>query len=528
MRTIKFEAIAGDMRDVSGDLLEPAGRGFSGAAPDPATHPRLVETTRPARPRRPEGEAARPVPLVVDLDGTLVASDLLIECAFATLGRRPAAIIDIIGGLRRGKADLKHRLARSAAFDPAALPYDPEVLALIRQARAEGRPVYLASASNGLLVERVAAHLGLFTGWFASDADTNLAGAVKARQLVDAFGENGFDYVGNSADDLPVWQVARRSIAIRTPRRVAARLSSACPDARHLPAQPAGLRGWAKLLRVHQYAKNALVFLPLLAAHVITFGAIGQALAAFVAFSLCASSVYIVNDLVDLQDDRAHRSKCRRPLASGAMPLWQAVVAAPVLLIAAIAVAASVSLPFLAVLAGYFVITTSYTFALKRMMLIDVLTLAVLYLARVIGGAVATDVPMSTWLLGFCLMVFLSLALIKRYVELAARRDARLPDSKSRDYRASDLEMVAALAAAAGFNAIVVFAVYISTPAAGALYSTPEVLWLAIPLLLYWIARALMLASRRELHDDPMVFALKDRVSLLTMGAAALLVVGAL
>ncbi len=471
----------------------------------------------------PRGASDR-TPLVVDLDGTLVASDLLIETAFAELGRRPQSLIDVALALSQGKAALKHRLAAPAEFDPAVLPYDPAVLDLVRKARAEGRPVFLASASNERLVARVSDHLGLFTGWFASDETTNLAGAAKANQLVEAFGEYGFDYVGNDSADLPVWDRAAKAIAIRAPVGVSRRLARGRTPVEHLTCTRPTWRTWARLMRVHQYAKNTLVFVPLLTSHLFAWDAIGSALLAFLAFSLCASSVYILNDLVDLQDDRRHRTKCRRPLASGAIPLAHAIVAIPILFLASAALAAAVSLPFLAVLLGYFALTTAYSFSLKRMMLVDVITLAGLYSVRVIGGAVAVDLTASKWLLGFCMMIFMSLALIKRYVELAARRDASLPDPTSRDYRTSDLDMVAALAAAAGFNAVTVFALYISSDAVNQLYSRPEILWLVGPLLIYWIARALMLASRRQMHDDPVVFALKDRVSLLTIGLAGVLI----
>jgi 4-hydroxybenzoate polyprenyltransferase/phosphoserine phosphatase len=472
-------------------------------------------------------DGERPRPLVVDLDGTLVASDLLIETAFSELGRRPRSAVDMVAALSRGKAALKHRLAAPADFDPSLLPYDPEVLAVIRQAGADGRPVYLASASNRRLVEKVADHLGVFAGWFASDETTNLAGAAKARQLVEAFGERGFDYIGNDAADLPVWEKAARAIAIRTSARVKRRLEKSARDVDHLPCDRPTWRTWAKLLRVHQYAKNALILVPLLTAHLFTLEAVVPALIAVVAFSLCASSVYILNDLADLQDDRGHRSKCNRPFASGAIPLVHGVIAAPLLFLSSIAVAALVSLPFLGVLLGYFALTTAYSFALKRMMLVDVITLAGLYSIRVFGGAVAVDVTVSKWLLGFCMMIFMSLALIKRYVELSTRRDANLPDPANRDYRTSDLDMVAALAAAAGFNAVTIFALYISSESVNALYTRPEILWLVGPLLLYWIARALMLASRRLMDDDPVVFALKDRISLATIALAGVLVVAA-
>jgi len=474
-------------------------------------------------PARAEGR-----PLVVDLDGTLIASDLLIETAFSELGRRPHSLIEMLRALARGKAALKHRLAEPVDFDPGTLPYDPAVLAAIKQARADGRPVYLASASHEKLVGRVAGHLGLFAGWFASNETTNLAGEKKAAQLVEAFGEGGFDYIGNDAADLPVWEKAARTFAIRAPARVRRQLALRQAEIEHLPCSRPDWRTWAKMFRVHQYAKNALIFVPLLTSHLFTMEALIQALLAFVAFSLCASSIYILNDLVDLQDDRRHRSKCNRPLACGAIPLMHGVIAIPILFLSAVAIAAMLSFSFLGVLLGYFALTTAYSFALKRMMIVDVITLAGLYSVRVIGGAVATGIMVSEWLLAFCMMIFMSLALIKRYIELAARRDANLPDPTSRDYKNSDLEIVAALAAGAGFNAVTIFTLYISSDAVNELYTHPQILWLVGPLLMYWIARALMLASRRLMDDDPVVFAIKDKVSLVTAGAVALLVVAAI
>ena len=490
-----------------------------------------VVIERIALPGSPGGRSAAPPaprPLVVDLDGTLVDSDLLIETAFAELGRRPQSLLDMVRALSKGKAALKHFLAEPADLDPRVLPYNPAVLDAIHEARAAGRPVYLASASNWRLVERVAEHLGLFTGWFASDETTNLSGQAKVRQLVEAFGERGFDYIGNASADYAVWEKAYKAIAIRTPAGVNRRLARAQIDVEHLPCAKPGWLSWAKLLRVHQYPNNALVFVPLFTSHLFTVEAIGHALVAFLAFCLCASSVYIINDLVDLQDDRGHRTKRNRPLACGALPLAHGVMAVPILLLSALGLAAAVSLPFLCVLLGYLALTTAYSFALKRMMLVDVITLAALYSVRVIGGAVAVEVVASKWLLGFSMMLFMSLALIKRYVELAVRRDANLPDPTSRDYKLGDLDAVTALAAASGFNAVTVFALYISSDDVSRLYTRPEVLWLVCPLLIYWIARALLLASRREMDDDPVVFALRDRVSLLTIGLAGILVLAAI
>jgi 4-hydroxybenzoate polyprenyltransferase/phosphoserine phosphatase len=473
-----------------------------------------------------EGRGEEKRPLVVDLDGTLIASDLLIETALYHLKRRPVAFIGTLRSFRNGKAALKHGFA-SAEIDLEALPYRPEVLALIRQAREDGREVYLASASNARLVHAIADHLGLFSGWFASNESNNLSGKRKAAQLVEAFGAGGFDYVGNDAADIPVWEQAGKVITVDMPARVGRRLRRQAIASEPLTSATFNWRTWARMLRVHHYAKNLLVFVPALAAHLITLQAFVQASAAFLAFSLAASAAYILNDLMDLQEDRVHRTKRNRPLASGAIPLVQGLIASSLLLMIALLVGAALSLPFLGVLVSYFLITMAYSLFLKRKMLVDIITLAGLYTIRVIGGAVAVNVAVSNWLLAFSIMMFASLALIKRYVEVAARQDANLPDPPGRNYKAADLNIIAALAAASGFNAVTIFALYISSATVSAQYSHPGFLWLVGPLLMYWIARALMMAGRRLMSDDPLVFALVDRVSLLTISVILLLIVAA-
>lgn len=449
-------------------------------------------------------------PLIVDLDGTLVRSDLLIETTFAALGRRPAAAFDVIALLFKGKAALKHHIGGLGIFDPAALPYDPVILDHIRAARAAGRPVYLASASTERLVAAVAEHLGVFDGWFASSNVSNLSGRVKAELLVETFGEGGFDYIGNDKADLHVWSKADQALTIRSSKSVRRRLSASHPNIRELDGEKPTLKTWLKLFRVHQYAKNALVFVPVATSHSFDAGTLLAACLAFVAYCLCASAVYVLNDLVDIAADRGHQTKHTRPLASGAIPLLHAIAFIPILLIAGLATAFAVSPAFLAVLIGYLALTTAYSFYFKRKMIVDVITLAMLYTVRVVGGAVAINVVLSQWLLAFSMFIFTALALMKRYIELSSRLDAALPDPTNRNYQNNDLDVVMALAAAAGFNAVTVLALYINSAEIGKLYHHPQILWLVCPLLMYWIGRALVMSHRRLIDDDPVVFAVRD------------------
>jgi 4-hydroxybenzoate polyprenyltransferase/phosphoserine phosphatase len=462
-------------------------------------------------------EASACVPLVVDLDGTLIRSDLLVESAFAYLAHHPSGIGKLLAALLRGKAALKAHIAAVTEIDAAHLPYDPRVLELIGEARAAGRPVYLASASNERYVGAVAAHLDLFDGWFASSAFENLSSAAKAARLVEAIGQRGFDYIGNDAADLAVWPTARQRIAVHPSAAVQRKLLALDPAAVILRRDGSRLRSWVKLLRVHQWAKNALVFVPLVTSQHFDLASLGEAVAAFFVFSLAASGIYLINDLVDLDADRQHRTKKHRPLAAGTIRILDAMAIAPVLVTAAVAGAFLLAPWFGAVLLGYVALTTAYTFVLKRKMIIDVVTLAMLYTLRVVGGATAIAVPMSEWLLAFSMFVFVSLALIKRYTELAGRLDANMSDPTNRNYRKVDLDIVAALAAASGFNAVTVFTLYISSETVRRLYDHPWVLWLICPILMYWIGRILMLAHRRHVDEDPILFAVKDRVSIVAV-----------
>jgi 4-hydroxybenzoate polyprenyltransferase/phosphoserine phosphatase len=465
------------------------------------------------------------LPLVVDLDGTLIQTDLLIESFFAHVGTDPGRIFKLAAAALTGKSRLKAEIAQGTALDAAHLPYDRRILSLINEARSHGRQVYLASASNERYVGEIAAHLGLFDGWFGSTENENLSSEIKARRLVETFGEKRFDYVGDSQADLPVWAAANKCIGVDLSTSLCAALKKINPEAIILQPSDNGWRNWLKLLRVHQWAKNALVFVAPLSAHLSDLRSIILSSLAFSAFSFAAASIYIVNDLVDIEADRKHRTKRLRPLAAGTVPPVQAMLAAPVLLAASLGVGLLISWRFALVLGIYLILTTAYTFYLKTKMMLDVIVLASLYTLRVISGAVAVSTIPSEWLLGFSMFFFTSLALIKRYVDLAVRVDGGLPDPTNRNYRKSDLGTVGALAAASGLNAVTIFALYISSDTVNRLYRHPHALWLVCPVLMYWIARALILADRRLMNDDPIIFALKDRNSLLAFGLIGLIMI---
>ena len=474
-------------------------------------------------------DAANLLPLVIDLDGTLINTDLLAETASSFLLAQPFRFYEIAMWLVQGKCVLKSRLALATRIDAAALPYNKDLLAWIEEEKAQGRRIVLATASHKLLADQVAAHLDLFDDVLTTDDITNLKGPAKCALLVGRYGERGFEYVGNDWSDVPVWQSAAQAhVVSRSARLIGAARAQGNLGRTLADGRPTFAAALLKAMRPHQWMKNLLVLIPLLAAH--RYGdltSVLQALLAFLAFSLTASSVYLLNDLVDLTDDRNHPRKRRRPLAAGHLSVAAGWVAWPALL----ALSFTLSLlalpwPFTASLALYFVITMAYSLRLKRLPMLDVMTLALLYTMRIIAGAAAIAVPLSFWLLSFSMFIFLSLALVKRYSELkgagSAEPGARL---RGRGYDAKDLDLVAILGASAGYTAVLVLALYIQDSHTAALYASPEFIWLACPLLLFWVSRTWLITHRGEMHDDPIIFAIKDRVSWAVVFLVALVFV---
>ena len=468
------------------------------------------------------GRAAEP-PLIVDLDGTLLNSDMLAETFFALAAERPVKALAVGCSLVRGRAVLKRRLAEHVDVDLSTLPWNEPFLAYLRRERDAGRRIYLASASAKQLVDRVASYHGLFDGTFGSEGKINLKSANKAAALVAAFGERGFDYAGNESADFAVWEHARRAIAVNTSPPVAAIVRRRWPDAAFHGDGKVPLRVYARALRVHQWLKNVLVFVPALGAHRLDEATMVVALVAFLSFSLAASSVYVLNDLVDLGRDRQHARKRNRPFAAGRISPLTGLVMIPALLGAAFVLGLAIRPGFLLVLCGYYVLTLAYSLVLKRHMMIDVVALACLYGARLVGGSVATEVELSQWLGAFSLFIFVSLALVKRCAELVGRAGAGAEALVGRAYRTADLPLLEAMAAASGFTAVLVLALYVDSAAVIALYGAPHRLWLICVILIYWLGRVLMLTHRAEMHDDPVVFASTDRVSYVCILLAALI-----
>ncbi|WP_367345025.1 UbiA family prenyltransferase [Stenotrophomonas bentonitica] len=465
--------------------------------------------------------------LCVDLDGTLLRSDILYESLLALLARNPLYLFVIPFWLLGGKAAVKRQLASRVRLPAETLPYDERVLELLRTTAQ--RPRVLCTASDQLLVQPIADHLGLFEEVIASDGHTNLSGRNKGKALVERFGERGFDYMGNGRVDLDVWARASGAIVVNNGERLVRDAARHAEVLAHLPSQNGGVITWIKALRIYQWLKNLLVLVPLLTAHrFLDPVAVVDAGIAFLAFGLCASGVYLLNDLLDLTPDRMHPRKRKRPFAAGTLPLLHGLLMAPLLTMLGFALAWLCSPAFAGVLLCYYVMTLAYSLKLKRIVMIDVVLLAALYTVRIIGGAVAIGSELSFWLLAFSMFVFLSLAMLKRYTELAAAMASGKEMAIGRGYAVADLPLVQSLGAAAGYIGVLVFALYINSPESMELYSNPRVLWLLCPILLYWISRMWIVSHRGDMEDDPIVFAAMDRGSQVVIALCVLIVLGAI
>jgi len=465
-------------------------------------------------------------PLCVDLDGTLLATDTMAEGFVGLLKSAPWKVFAALSALSTGRPKLKRYLAQNAPVDPATLPYREEVLDLIGEARAEGRRVLLVTASDQATADAISEHLGLFDEAIGSDGEKNLKARRKADYLTGRFGAGGFQYLGDSSADLPVWKAAHEASMVCPSAHTQRAAEQLVARATVLMERPPKLKAAIKELRPHQWAKNILLFVPLYFSHQYTdLNLVFTAIVAFFSFSFCASSIYVLNDLVDLSADRQHRSKRNRPLAAGTLSIPEGILLSLASLALSIALAAAwVSPKFIWVLLGYVALTTAYSFVLKQQMIVDVLALASLFTYRVVAGGLAVDVKLSPWLLAFSIFFFTSLAFVKRYSELIQVKGDGGLSLAGRNYVPADLPIISSAGPAAGLLAVLVFALYINSPATMRYYSAPEVLWGICLILVYWIMRIWFLAARSQMHDDPVLFAVKDKISLF----AGLLVVACL
>jgi 4-hydroxybenzoate polyprenyltransferase/phosphoserine phosphatase len=462
--------------------------------------------------------------LYVDLDGTLVNSDLLLESFFRLLSRNFLYLFLVPLWLLRGKAELKSRIAARVELNSDLLPYNQKLLAYLETEKRLGRRLVLISASNQILVDAVASSTGLFDQAVGSDESENLKGEKKLARILELSGGRPFDYAGNERADLKIWQQASGAIVVNGSEQLVNAAANLTNIVAAIDCERNRFSDFLKALRIHQWAKNLLLFIPLLLAHRLDNPALVlQSFIAFISFSLCASSVYLLNDLLDLEHDRQHQSKRYRPFAAGELSLLAGLLSVPLLLAVAFLLTLLLPWHFSAVLLGYFLLTLCYSFFLKAIAIVDVLILACLYTTRIIAGAAAISVIPSFWLLAFSMFLFMSLAIAKRVAELDTLRDQKQQQARGRGYHAADLESLSRLGNTSGLIAVLVFALYINAEETQVLYGTPQILWFICPLLLYLISRIWLLTNRGQLHEDPVVFFISDHNSQIVVLLSGLL-----
>ena len=468
-----------------------------------------------------EGRALKP--LCVDLDGTLTPADTLWEGCLKLIRANPVYLVLMLFWLLSGKAKFKQRVSRNIQIDAGVLPYTKGLLRYLQEQKATGRELCLVTAANRDIAEAVADNLGLFDEVLASDGKTNLSGRRKAASLVEKYGEQGFVYAANEAVDLAVWKHAAAAILVNAPANLKGRL-----EKRELAIEAEFLRqgqGVAKslfrVMRPHQWAKNSLLFVPILLAHAEPLSSWINVLLAFIAFSLTASSIYIINDLFDIEADRKHPKKCQRPFAAAVLPIPVGIAIIPFLLTISAILAWQISALFVLILLAYVILTTAYSIKLKLHALVDVFTLAVLYSLRIIAGVVAANITVSHWLLAFSVFFFLNLAFAKRYSELHNLAEAGDLLAATRGYVVKDLPIISLFGVTSGYLSIMVMIMYIHDLQASLAYQEPLWLWGISMVLLYWVSRVWLYAYRGKMDEDPVLFALHDRMSYISFSLIA-------
>ena len=463
-----------------------------------------VAGAKPAKARSPV--------LCVDLDGTLIRGNVVWECVLVLLKTHPFTLFLLPFWLFSGRASFKRKLAERVQLDPARLPYRTQVLDLIQQEKAAGRSIVLATAADRQLAEAIASYLGLFDIVHASDGALNLKGANKAAFLAKHYAETGFEYVGDSAADLDVWRKAQAAYVVGTSTRAGQAASVTVLKGTILEPR-ASLRTWINALRGHHWAKNSLLFLPLVLSHNLALKPILRTFAGFALFGCCASGLYILNDLLDLHSDREHPWKKERPFAAGRISVLEGLIVSMILLAAALGLGLCLNLQFGCALFGYGALTMLYSLYLKKLALIDVFVLSSFYSFRILAGALISATPLSQWFLAFSMFFFLSLAMAKRYSELLHASDLVKAGNSGRGYHTGDRELLLALGVGSSFSAVVIFSLYVHSQDVRLLYSSPEILFLLCPIVLYWLSRNWLLAHRGELKEDPVALAIRDPVS---------------
>ena len=455
--------------------------------------------------------------LAVDLDGTLINTDILYESFWSSLSRDWKTIIVLFTTLLKGKLFLKNSLKNTSKIDITKLPYNYDVIKYIKQMRSKGFQVVLITASHQFFADEISNHLNLFDYSFGSNKFVNLKGKNKAKFLIEKFGNKGFDYIGNSISDLEVWKVSKKAITCNASNSLKLKLEKINLNYKHLNTIKINLSEYCRSIRPQQWIKNVLIFLPILASHQLEFITISKSLVGFLAISLMASSIYLANDLLDLSDDRIHKVKKNRPFASGTIPILNGSILMLILFLLSLTISISLGWQFLLIIFSYFIIANTYSLFLKKIIILDMCILAGFYTLRVVAGGIATNIEISIWLIAFSIFIFFSLASVKRQAELVGSKSMKNKINIRRGYTKQDLTLITQMGIVSGYISVIVMALYIDSLKVQFLYSSPNFLWGVCFVIFFWISRIIIITHKGLMHHDPVAYATRDKVSIICL-----------
>lgn len=426
--------------------------------------------------------------------------------------------------LRKGRAYFKAQLASQAQINITTLPYHPAVVEYLTMQRAVGRQLWLVTASDTRIAKQVAEHLRIFAGVMGSEEGVNLSGSNKAAALVNKFGLRGFDYIGNNRTDLAVWEKANMAHAVTNSDRLRRKIAKTAAIGEVWRSKEPVVKGMWAALRPHQWVKNLLLLIPMLADHQLNWIVGWKVVGAFVVFCLVASAIYLINDMLDLEADRRHPTKRYRPLAAGELSIWLGAAMIVGLLGTGAFIAVGLSGLFVKIAITYFLLNLAYSLGAKQIVLLDVILLAVLYGLRIMAGGAAADIVVSDWLMALILFLALSGALMKRYIELSRVQALAVNGSLSvRGYTSADMALVGQMGLTSGFLAVLVMALYLNSTQVARLYRHPEYWWLVALLMLYGVSRGWLNAYRGKIDDDPIMYIIRDPIYYWIIGLTIIL-----
>ena len=462
------------------------------------------------------------LPICVDLDGTLVATDTLYESFLALLAYKPLTLFDCLGWISKGKAVFKSKLSNAQKIDIENLPWNESLLDWLKLRKAAGHKIVLATAADQSIALAAQKHLGIFDQVFCSDGSSNLKGKCKGQALVHEFGERGFIYVGDSKVDLPVWRDAAGAVVVEVKDRLRKKVEACSPLLASFQSSENLNEGSFVLLRPKQWIKNLLVFVPIIASGqwwdlkgwLTTAGV-------FFAFSLVASGTYIINDLLDIQADRHHFKKKKRPIASGKISIPRSLCI--LFLTVASGFLIGWQLEVFPVIFAYVLVTLCYSLFLKAKFLLDVFALAFLYLIRIYAGADVADHSVSIWLFSFGMFVFLGLAMMKRVAELMKSEGSR--SLRRRGYKIIDVNILTIAGICSAFASALILFMYFRFNETSSVFKGQQTLFLSVPVILYWQLRCWRAVEVGVLDNDPIAFATSDKPSRIILGILLIIII---